>query len=148
MTDTTQDTAFDLSILEGITPGPWEFYEEASKVAADRCDIAEIWQGSPEWKANARAIAAIPAMKREIERLRKEIASDDAWCKGYDQARSEQIAKIQQQNAQIDADYEETESLRAFNAELVEALQQIVDLQDRMISGEGAFMRALTIART
>jgi hypothetical protein len=90
----------------GLTSGPWYYFEASGKVASDEYDIAELWYGAPEWKANGRAIASIPDMVQEIERLRNVIIQLDERSAMYER---------------------DAHRLREQYAELVEAAKPFVD---------------------
>jgi uncharacterized small protein (DUF1192 family) len=66
-------------------------------------------------------IAAIPDRERRIAEQAAEI----------ERLKGEQLTKIQQQNAQIEADYDETERLRRDNAALREVLRAFVSFRQK-----------------
>ncbi len=63
------------------TPGPWHLGKRAGNPAIygkDGTEIAEILQGlTPEWRANARLIAAAPEMLAALQSLTHPMASDE-----------------------------------------------------------------------
>jgi hypothetical protein len=127
----------DLSILEGITPFPWRVYvqEIADKEQAKKelCDLIEgtpnfqprlVYVTDDEWdlavcitgcgersEANAHAIAALPAMKREIKQ----------WLK------LKEYAKSLGQETYLDL-HAENVRLRALNAGLAKHLEEADEL--------------------
>jgi hypothetical protein len=74
------------------TPGPWHLGKRAGNPAIygkDGTEIAEILQGlTPEWRENARLIAAAPALLAALRGLMKQAAKD---AEGYAEDGSEAI---------------------------------------------------------
>jgi hypothetical protein len=63
------------------TPGPWHLGKRGGNPAIygkDGTEVAEILHGlTPEWRANARLIAAAPEMLAALQSLTHPMASDE-----------------------------------------------------------------------
>jgi hypothetical protein len=63
------------------TPGPWHLGKRGGNPAIygkDGTEVAEILHGlTPEWRANARLIAAAPDMLAALQSLTHPMASDE-----------------------------------------------------------------------
>ena len=63
------------------TPGPWHVGKRGGNPAIygkDGTEVAEILHGlTPEWRANARLIAAAPEMLEALQNLTHPMASDE-----------------------------------------------------------------------
>jgi hypothetical protein len=135
--------------FDGHTQGPWQQFDNGGELVIKNgirhtygpeyadcvwgpqgpgrgviCDCSPGSQPTPDSIANARLIAAAPALLAERDALRAKHEAD--------------LAKIQQQNTQMEADYDETEKIEverdALRAQVERLREVLVEIEWRVMS--------------